>query len=441
MTFLSIRPVVAGTLVACLGFSSCTTQTTTTALSPETNPVPEISRRNDPTSEPQGLLSLGQAIALTLARSPELPSQAWDIRIEEAAALQAATRPNPELGVTLENAFGTGSVSGFNSSEETISLSQTIELGRKRAKRMAVARQNLILANQAYRLKKAGIVADLSNAFVELLAAQQQYGFAQERAAMIKSLMATQLELFSLGKISETERDSGATALTLAEVEVSAAKSEVEVARKTVSSFWGNSSPEFELATGKIDLSSGPAPIVSYQRQLTSSPIVRYREQVITRSRAALELENSNRTPDLTVGVGGRRFEDSDETAAVLEFSVPLPIFDQNKGNIEKARAELGKAVAEETRVLGGLRRELGLAHSRHTAAYSQARALVNEAVPSARKNYQRTLEGYRLGKFTYLDVRAARELLIETQQKALQARIRYHQTLINLETISGQTL
>ena len=58
----------------------------------------------------------------------------------EARVRQARVRPNPELGLEAENAFGSGPFSGYDNAETTLSLSQDLELWGRRGARVDVAR-------------------------------------------------------------------------------------------------------------------------------------------------------------------------------------------------------------------------------------------------------------------------------------------------------------
>src|SRR5690348_6230870 len=109
-----------------------------------------------------GELTLAQALANSLRSNPALAAFAWDMRMAEARVLQARLRPNPDLGVELEDlrvTRGPGSVAttrslglstagpiasgdrsrsvgadaGLGESQLTVRLSQLVELGGKRA--------------------------------------------------------------------------------------------------------------------------------------------------------------------------------------------------------------------------------------------------------------------------------------------------------------------
>ena len=60
----------------------------------------------------------------------------------EARVRQARVRPNPVLGLDVENAYGSGPYSGLNNADMTLALSQDLELWGRRGTRVAAARAN-----------------------------------------------------------------------------------------------------------------------------------------------------------------------------------------------------------------------------------------------------------------------------------------------------------
>ena len=94
-------------------------------------------------AESSGTLTLRQALALALTRSPELAVVNYDVRIAEARALQARLLPSPELDFTSENVAGSGRYSNARLSENTLLLGVLIELGGKRRMRVSVSSQQV----------------------------------------------------------------------------------------------------------------------------------------------------------------------------------------------------------------------------------------------------------------------------------------------------------
>jgi len=83
-------------------------------------------------------ITLAGALARALERSPELRPYDRGRRALEAERLQAGLLPNPSIGLELENFAGSGAVSGTRALETTLVLSQLVELGGKRSRRVGV---------------------------------------------------------------------------------------------------------------------------------------------------------------------------------------------------------------------------------------------------------------------------------------------------------------
>src|SRR5262245_11676722 len=98
---------------------------------------PPLAQR-PPTTE-TAPLTLADAVALALARNPDLAASRYELTAVQGRITQAGLRPNPQLDVELENFAGTGAVKGFDALETTLSLSQVLELGDKRKLRVGVA--------------------------------------------------------------------------------------------------------------------------------------------------------------------------------------------------------------------------------------------------------------------------------------------------------------
>jgi len=132
---------------------------------------------NDPNhpnaEETTGSLVLYQALALALTKNPELSAFSWESRAQEAATLQAGLFPNPTFNANAAN-FGNQVIKGFDGDVVTLELSQLIELGGKRAARMEAASLTKQLADWDYETKRADVLTQVTQAFIDVLAAQQR---------------------------------------------------------------------------------------------------------------------------------------------------------------------------------------------------------------------------------------------------------------------------
>src|SRR3954468_22278442 len=97
-------------------------------------------------SEPAGPVTLRDAVAATLARNPDLAVRAYDLKAGDARALQASLRPNPEASLEASGFLGSGIARDVDEKQATLTLSQVLELGGKRDRRVEVARSDRAVA-------------------------------------------------------------------------------------------------------------------------------------------------------------------------------------------------------------------------------------------------------------------------------------------------------
>jgi cobalt-zinc-cadmium efflux system outer membrane protein len=168
--------------------------------------------------------------------------------------------------------------------------------------------------------------------------------------------------------------------------------------------------------------------------------VARWAEEMKQRL-AALALERARRVPDLSVGIGVQRFEETGAHALTFGLSLPLPLFDRNQGGVLEARHRLAQAGHE--RKSAEVRTAAAIAESYETltAARSEVIGLKDQVVPGAVKAFDAANEGYRQGKFGYLEVLDAQRTLFEARGRLLDGQARYHRSVAIVESLIGAKL
>ena len=125
----------------------------------------------------------------------------------------------------------------------------------------------------------------------------------------------------------------------------------------------------------------------------------------------------------------------------VLQFSMPLGLNDQNPGNIQAAREDLAVLDMEEEATRVRIFTELRNAYAQLEQTRRQVTVLRDDILPEARETLELIQEGYRAGRFSYLEVVQARQQVLAVENDAVVAATDFHQTLITLESLTGQPL
>jgi cobalt-zinc-cadmium efflux system outer membrane protein len=391
--------------------------------------------------EPTGELTLRQALALGLAGNPDLAAFSWEVRSGDPRILQAGLIPNPELGVELENFLGTEPSRNFETVETTLSISQLVELGGKRAARIKLASSEKEVSIWEYEAKRADVAADVAKAFVEVLSAQDRMTLAEEFSRLAKEVLSAVAARVAAGKISPVEETKASVALSIGGIELERAKLALEGARKRLASTWGNSKPVFSKAIGQLDrLTPVPPPEVLADRISRNPDVARWAAEMEQR-KAALAQERANRIPDVTISGGVRRSREANDTSFVFGAAVPLPLFNRNQGRIRESQYRVSKAENERAAAGNRVLAALTDAYQALAAGYTEATTLRSAVLPGAQSAFEATSEGFRQGKFGYLEVLDAQRTLFEARGRYVEALGAYHKAAADTERLIGGEL
>ena len=394
-----------------------------------------------PTGEPVGRLTLQRALAQALTGSPELGQFSFDIRSAEARTLQAGYRPNPELSLLTEDFGGNRGRQGFRQSQTTVTLSQVIELGDKRASRLRLANLDASLAAWDYETKRLDVFVETARAFVDVLAAQRRIALADDTLRLERKFYNAVSERARAGDVSPLEERRAQVTLSNSQIALEQARRELGAARARLAATWGSKQPQFERAEG--DLNSGvvrPPPLPSMMAMVAQNPeIARWTTEIAQRE-ARMAVERGRNTPDITVQGGPRRYGDGG-SAFVAGVAVTLPAFGLNRGNLLDAQAQLGKSrvqqQAAEVRVASSLQQ----AFERLSAAYGAVQTLQRSVLPAAETAYGGVSTGYRQGKFSLVEVLDAQRALFDARNRLVDALATYQATFAEAERLTGQPL
>lgn len=450
---MQLKSIALGSALLSVGLTGCAAYYSETSW-PETHlPPGEITKPLAPVklesppqgalpfAEPTGVVSLREALALALVKNPHLAAFSWEIRAREARTLQAGLLPNPELNVVVEDVAGSGAFRGARQAQTTIQLSQLIELGGKRAARSQATSLTRDLAGWDYEVRRIETLTQVSQAFTEALAAQQRLLLAEDVVGLAEDVARTVAERVEAGKVSPIEATKANIALSSVQIERERARLALEAARKRLATTWGSTTPHFDRVEGDLD---AVAPLPRLERlveRLARNPVLARWAVEMAQRQALVQVERANAIPDITVSGAYRRLNETDDNALVFGLSIPLPLFNRNQGAILEARHRLAKAEAE--RRAAEVRAAAALADAYKALATSHAEAVGIKAsvLPGAQSAFEGINEGYRLGKFGYLDVLDAQRTLFDARARYLQAVADYHRAVAEVERLVGEPL
>jgi len=384
---------------------------------------------------------LRQALAAALVNNPQLIAFAWENRAREADALQAGLGPNPELELEIENFGGSGEVAGFQGAETTLALSQLVELGDKRRKRLAVAELQQTLSAWDYEVARLDVLTATTKSFITALAAQENVTLANELTNTAQEMLDAVTRRVRAGSASPVEKSWALVNLETSRMEVTRAEHNLASARQKLASRWGSITPAFAHLEGDLNDTPAPADLSVLQQQLVhNTEVLRWATEMDQR-RAAVDLEKALGKIDLSLGGGVRHIGGSDDVAFVVNVGLPLKFNDSNQGATRAAEFRVERAAAQQQAATVQLTADLVVMHQALLANDAEITALRDLALPEAEKAMAFAQTAYMRGALRFSDVLATRSMRFTLKKRYFDALAAYHTTVADLERLTGTAM
>jgi len=383
------------------------------------------------------LLAQEQSIAfqqienLIIERNHELKALEKSIESFKGNLHQNSLRPNPEL----EFESGRGS-----DAETATQLNQTIELGKKRQKRTRVAELELESAKIAFLNKKLAILKDARLVFIDILLAQQVISLKKETVAITNDFFQSVQKRVVAGSLSPAEEARAQISLTTQIVDLNRAQRNMKNNWRVLSSFWGTKSLDFTIAKGKLNSMIQIPPEEVIRLAILDSPSLLEKDIEIQIQQAVIEAERANRIPNITFFAGAKKTDAAFDTYQA-GLSIPLQVFDRNQGTIQSSNALLEQLLEEKEALQIDLETQVASIHSELITINQEIDALKSTILPAAEKAYKIINDGYKQGKFDFLDVIDAQTTLYEVEENYWLAITDFNLVVAEIDMLLGQPL
>jgi cobalt-zinc-cadmium efflux system outer membrane protein len=373
---------------------------------------------SDGPAEPAGPLTLEAALSLVAAQSHVLTAAELNVDARAGGITQAALVPNPEISVDMEDT---------RRSDRKISgrLSIPVELGDKRAARVAAAQRSRDVAIAELAQVRANLRAATVANFFNVLIGQERVRLAATSADLAATAASVSARRVAAGKVAPLEETRARVEQSSAELEMTEATASLENARQRLAALWGNSNPAFTHVAGDIEtLPSRPAADVLLQ-SLGEAPELAIERMEVERRKAMVGVERSKQYPDIRLTAGTQRNNELDRNQTLVGISIPLPLFNRNQGNLHEALVQADQAGERYAATQIRIRSELQHESTQLAVSRTSAQTLKTIVLPGATQAYDAARKGFEAGKTGFLDV-------LDSQRTLFQLRIRYLTVLAN---------
>jgi len=378
------------------------------------------------------------ALMMAIERDPRLDLTTTVAEAAEGRIEQADLPPNPVVGTEFENFLGTGPVAGTRGIEVTLGISQLIETADKRERRTTLARHERDLVDWQREVLIAEIEANVRQAFVEALMAQETVALRQDQLVLSERGEIETARLVDAALSPRVELTRAQLAIRQQQFALDQAQRNLSAARNALAALWGlTPAPDFQVE-GKIVLESS-LPGMPELIALLPNTVSLAQFKAVSRAReATFDLMKARATPDIEVFAGGRYLNEADENyGLVAGIEIPWPLFDKNQGNIRTAQARVHAVELERAVVRRTLLVRLSSAYHSLTNAHADAMAVQSGLLPVAEQTLADMEVGYERGQFTQLAVLESRQILFKVRETYLDALTRYARAKAEIEALT----
>ena len=290
---------------------------------------------------PEPPLTLRDAVARTLERSPDLAVFPLRRRALDARVAAAALSAPLHAGFDLENALGSGRTRGFDAAEATFSLSQVIELGGQRERRIEAARGASGVLEQQRAIAQLEVLAEVGRRFIHVASDQKQIELTELATTLSQNTVTEVERRVKAARSPEVELHRARISLARAKVDEEHAAHELLTSRRKLAAMWGaRDAGDFGPVRADLFVLPRVADFDALAGTLARSPDFQ--------RDAEIRLAEAKARASITVSAGARWLAEGDDAAWVAGVSVPLFAQRQAQPGIDEARA-LREALAAES--------------------------------------------------------------------------------------------
>ena len=291
-------------------------------------------------------VSLDQAIDLALAHSHTLKAARTQIQQNRAQETTASLRPNPTLSwdalflptfspqnFTLDNLA--------NTQQFDMGVSYLLERGGKRQHRVEAARDATAVTRYQVDDSERTLIFNVAQQFIAAQLAQSVLDFALNDLNSFEQTVTISQDRYKAGDISEADLLKIKLQTLQFQTDVASAQVAKAQALANLRQLLGYDSVpadyQIEGELAYLPLSVNLDDLRS--RALKLRPDLLAAQQGVRAAQSQIALAKANGKVDLATGVSYSHVADQSSLSAI--FSIPLPVFDRNQGEIARTRFAL----------------------------------------------------------------------------------------------------
>ena len=403
-------------------------------------------------------LTLDEALKQSIEANPQVAAYMAQQEAARAAVLTARARPNPSIM----------SDNGIAEKTYRLGVQQTLELGGKRKRRVALAQKQAEVSQAEIQGKLLDLRAEVRKAYTRL------YN-GQERQKVYENILQVTQELSVIAGKRERAGDISKLDVLQADIVRVNANNDLQVAIADVQNTHTrlnallnqpletklqlappNTTPRLsrEPAAPEAPFQSGQTLHAGISQldmtlpelitvALRQRPEVELVQRNLETAQLQLALAKVDRIPNLTLAGGPDIVTESGggEFNAFIIGSMEIPVFNRQQGPIAEAKAHQLQYAAEQLALQNRIRMEVTTAFHSYQANQARIHRYESELLPYSVAVTDKSRRAFQEGKTSVLTPLNAQQAYMNTRLGYLQALMDYQDSISDLERALGAGL
>ncbi len=401
-------------------------------------------------SGPPNGLTLDQAIDRLVNKNLSLLALRYEIPQSKADILTASLRNNPVFYADTQLVpYGRYSrAAPGGQTQYDVNITYPIDVSRKRIARTRVAQQAEKVTEAQFQDAVRLQIDNLYTYYVNVVAAEETLRYSTRFVEGITKLYTLRLQLFERGQISSDQVNALRAQKELAEFQVrestEALKHQTAVLA-TLLNIPRNQAGELKLRSSLRDVSPLPQPAEDLiQLALKSRPdLIAYRLGV-ARADLEIRLAKANAYQDVQLLYQPYTLQDNrpfglkSPTSWAVGVTVPMPIYNRNQGNVERAKLN-----ADQTRIeMSALERQIMSDAEEAIREFNISRDAViemeSDVLPASRTVRDTIYQKFVGGTASILDYLEAQRAFNEVVKQYRDILVRHRNAMLDVNTAIG---
>ena len=318
-------------------------------------------------------------------------------------SLSTAQVGSGQAGTTAGNSIS-------NRSYDTIAaVSQLVEIAGKRGDRQEAARAGIAGARARFHDAKRSLDQGVTKAYIAALFAEETYRNLSQSSGYLKKEVKVAKHRFEIGDLSDSDKKQIEVAAEQFELQAKTAKAAAIQARIAVEILLAVAQPKGNWTPrDSLDKLAKAPPLAPSKRPGAERPDVLAAESDLRAAKANLKLQKAYRVPDPTFSIGTEHYpQGSGVPTNTLNFGVsfPLPIWNQNGGNIKAAEASVDQSAIALGKIKTQAFADLANAVVEHDEAHNRLRQYRDETAPKSAFTRDALAYAYEHGGVSLVDL------------------------------------